>query len=152
MAIAFSLMFLMLFIAYTTLLHFLTEDFKDQYIPARKLLFPWPSRGRFVSLLAIFAAGLFLIAVLIILRAPGKVGPPTVATFAILAIFVIFPLIFQSVYMYRGMTRESLQFPGQLAYKPIPFTQKDYRMLMVGVVAINGIGFVVTELRKYFGS
>lgn len=152
MAIALSFMVLMLFLAYTTLLHFLTEDFKGQYIPAKKLFFPWPSRGRFVSLLAIFAAGLFLIAALIILRAPGRVGSPTVGTFIMFMILVVFPLTYQALYMYRGMTRESPQFPGQLAYKPIPFTHKDYRMLIAGVAAVNGIGYIVIEFRKYFSS
>ena len=141
MAFAFclSLSFLFLFIAHSTLLHFLTEEAAGQAIPMRKLVMPWPSRGRAVACLAIASAGAFAW-----FGAQVSAGGWShfLSAYRILIVFVVMPLAYYGFFIARRLRKSGPASQQVLVFLPMPSTRQETMFPLYVAAFLYGVGML----------
>lgn len=141
------LAFLMLYIAHSTLLYYLVEEAAGRPLEARRIVLPWPGRGRAVSLFAAFA-GLLLLAAALFVVPLRPIGAPQYWTFlALTTVLVVLPAGHYAGYLQRRLVRDPARQGGRRIFLPSHATPGEYRFPLLFAAAFNGIGLLVHLLR-----
>ena len=141
------LAFLMLYIAHSTLLYYLVEEAAGQPLDARRVVLPWPGRGRAV---AVFAGltGLVLLWAALFVVPLHPIGPGQSWTFLILTtVLVVLPAGHYASYLHRRLVREPGRHGGRRMFLPTHATPGEYRFPLLFAAAFNGLGFLLHLLR-----
>lgn len=121
-------------IGHSALVHFKGEEVSHMSI--RELLFPWPKRGKFLSLLCI---GFCLLCLLLFLWLPSDLSPSRVwPVLDIVLVTGVAPVLMYSLYISRRIHRKS----GVIAFYPSRATPMEWRIPLF-IVAVTSILYFI---------
>jgi len=132
--------FLMFYLAHSTLLHYLVEEAGGVPIEARRIVVPWPAKGRTGAAFAALTGTLFLCGALFGVRFRPIEPAQIFGLLFMVSIFFIVPAGHYACYLYRRLERNMGNEGGRLMFVPAPATRGEYAFPLVCVAVFDGIG------------
>ncbi len=129
------------FLAHSTLLHYLAEEAKGRPIPASAIRFPWPSQGRVGCMFAL-VVGLALALVGALMLLSGRTWPDTPGSWIVCLVLGLLPWIAYALFVQRRLTRSAPGYEGVRMFLPRPMNRHRYRQVVVLAVLAHVAGFL----------
>jgi hypothetical protein len=144
-SLLFGLANFFLVIGHSTLLYFKTEECKDlPSIPLIEAIFPWPTKGKFVSILCLALSVMWLFLVCLVLmfeRLKTGTFPSFMSMFSfeVLFGFCILPNTCYALYLFNRMCKQS----GRWLFVPLHATQKEFQRPIMIVASLSFLSMFI---------
>ena len=129
------------FLAHSTLLHYLAEEAKGHPIPVRAIRYPWPTKGRVACMFAL-VVGLVLAVLGTLMLLSGRTWPQTPGGWIVCLVLGLLPWLAYAVFVRRRLTGAAPGYEGVRMFLPRPLNPKRYRQIVVLAVLAHVAGFL----------
>ena len=122
-------------LGHSTLLFFKGKELP--VMPIGKAIFPWPKKGKFVSVLCL---GLSVASIFLIFSLPPEnQSSASSSAWKILSVFVVFPSVIYANYLARRIRKQ----PEGLSYFPSDATRQEWSLPIVISVFVSAIFWIL---------